>query len=118
MEGKVGNIFESQFPHTVVNNRYSNPAVQTSSNNIPSNKTIKEKSREHVNHALRNSSIAVGIGVTLLAPIVILATKGKLPKPITSFIARKLFNMTIFYNFFTFHLNIKYVYDYYALFHA
>lgn len=94
MEGKVGNIFESQFPHTVVNNRYTNSVVQTSNNNIPSNKTIKEKSREHVNHALRNSSIAVGVGVTILAPIVILATKGKLPKPITSFLNKKANNIS------------------------
>lgn len=99
MEGSVGNIFESQFPHTVVNNRYQDsgvqtPMVQKTVDNTSSKKSIKEKSSEHVNHALRNSSIAVGVGVTLLAPVVILATKGKLPKPVTSFLNKKANDIT------------------------
>ena len=96
MEGQVGNIFESKFPHTIGNNNYGTHAVQTVQPSAPTSNSqkTKEKSSKHVNHALRNSTTAVGIGVVLLAPIVILATKGKLPKPVTSFLNKKTAEIT------------------------
>lgn len=87
MEGSVGKVFESRFPHTVSTRPVS--VVLPSKDDVSSQKTIKDRGREHVNHALRNSSIAVGIGVVLLAPVVILATKGKLPKPVMKYLNKK-----------------------------
>ena len=88
MEGQVGNIFETQFRYAIRNNSngtVSMPSIQK--NTEPSelvNKSqgfiSKETKDKHVNHILRNSSIAAGIGVVILAPFVMLISKGKFPK--------------------------------------
>ena len=88
MEGQVGNIFETQFRYAIRNNSngtVSMPSIQK--NTEPSelvNKSqgfiSKETKNKHVNHILRNSSIAAGIGVVILAPFVMLISKGKFPK--------------------------------------
>jgi len=89
MEGQVGNIFETNFRYTVKNNSVTNPAVSSATTSITKEEkqdsfestTTKQK---HVNHMLRNSAIVTGVGVAVIAPVVMLATKGKLPKPLTN----------------------------------
>ena len=97
MEGKVGNIFETQFRYAIRNNSNgvtSVPSVQV--NNNPSSLSNKSQSfisqetkDKHVNHILRNSSIAAGIGVVILAPFVMLISKGKFPK-VSNIITKRL----------------------------
>ncbi len=96
MEGKVGNVFETQFRYTVHKNSNNTPVsqtpTQTNTNNtvgssisfIP--KDVKDKS---VNHILRNSGIAASIGVAILTPLVVLASKGKFPK-LSNYINKRL----------------------------
>lgn len=96
MEGKIGNVFETQFRYAVRNNSYSsmpsNNTVSESNQSVkPSITTeVKEKS---VNHILRNSGIAAGIGVVLLAPVVMLASKGKFPK-LSNYLTKRLNNIS------------------------
>lgn len=91
MEGKVGNIFESNFRYSTRNSSSSN--VPTYVNNqlkeSTDNDTFAKTKEKHVNHALRNSGIAAGVGVLLITPLVVMATKGKLPKPISNFLTKR-----------------------------
>ena len=97
MEGQVGNVFETQFRYAIRNNSngsVSMPSIQK--NNEPSELLNKSQSfisqetkDKHVNHLLRNSSIAAGIGVVILAPFVMLISKGKFPK-ISNYITKRL----------------------------
>lgn len=98
MEGQVGNIFETQFRHTDLKNCYT---LSTASSPVPSNNFYETSipdtnstENKPVNHILRNSGIAAGIGVLLLSPIALLAGKGKLPKPITAFLNKKSANIS------------------------
>lgn len=93
MEGQVGNIFETQFRHTSLGNHYTPSTVPSSTVNT-STPDIKSKESKHVNHILRNSGIATGVGVVLLAPVMILAGRGKLPKPVTNFLNKKSANIS------------------------
>ena len=84
MEGQVGNIFETQFRYTVHKNS-KNTSVeqtpyQTNSSNTTSSIIPKDVKDKSVNHILRNSGIAAGIGVAILTPVVVLVSKGKFPK--------------------------------------
>lgn len=96
MEGKIGNVFETQFRYAVRNNSYtSSPSTQTNSQESSTGKPfitneVKEKS---VNHILRNSGIAAGIGVLLLAPAVMLVSKGKFPK-LSNYLTKRLNNIS------------------------
>ena len=95
MEGKIGSVFESNFAHAVRNNRYNvspipSVTVDEYSNEKKFELVTKETKEKHVNHMLRNSGIATGVGVVLLTPVVILASKGKLPKPVMNFVEKKL----------------------------
>ncbi len=92
MEGKVGNVFETQFRYAVRNNRY--PSAPSNQTNFQDNTAVKpsittEVKEKSVNHILRNSGIAAGIGVLLLAPAVILVSKGKFPK-ISNYLTKRL----------------------------
>lgn len=99
MEGKVGNVFETQFRYTVHKNSNNTSVQQTptqtnTSNTVGSSisfipKDVKDKS---VNHILRNSGIAAGIGVAILTPVVVLASKGKFPK-LSNYINKRLKNV-------------------------
>ena len=93
MEGQVGNIFETQFRYTVHKNS-KNTSVeqtpyQTNSSNTTSSIIPKDVKDKSVNHILRNSGIAAGIGVAILTPVVVLVSKGKFPK-LSNYINKRL----------------------------
>lgn len=87
MEGRYNILFETAFPRTRSTNNtvVSDKPSELSSNpqkeqSVSGTQDVKKK---HVNHMLRNSGIVAGAGVAIIAPVVFLAMKGKLPSPIT-----------------------------------
>ena len=98
MEGKVGNIFETQFRYTVSKSgseKVSEPQKIVIADPIAPiidnlNITSKETRQKHVHNMLKNSGIVAASVVVLLTPLVAVAAKGKLPKSFQNFINKQI----------------------------